>query len=62
MSSTITSSAVGLRTTQQKQDRNIAKRCGFIVATDCLCWMPIVVIKILALIGMPAIGYYVDII
>ncbi|CAG2113317.1 unnamed protein product, partial [Medioppia subpectinata] len=53
MSSTITSSAVGLRTTQQKQDRNIAKRCGFIVATDCLCWMPIVLIKILALVGVP---------
>ncbi|CAG2174207.1 unnamed protein product, partial [Oppiella nova] len=53
MSSTITSSAVGLRTTQQKQDRNIAKRCGFIVATDCLCWMPIVVIKVLALAGVP---------
>ncbi len=51
MSLTITSSAHGLRTTQQQQDRNIAKRCGFIVGTDCLCWMPIVVIKILALAG-----------
>lgn len=51
MSITITSSGIGLRTTQQQQDRNIAKRCSFIVGTDCLCWMPIVVIKILVLSG-----------
>lgn len=52
MSLTITSSTIGLRTTQQQQDRNIAKRCGFIVATDFLCWMPIVIIKILVLSGI----------
>lgn len=51
MSITITSSAIGLRTSQQQQDRNIAKRCAFIVGTDCLCWMPIVAIKMLALAG-----------
>lgn len=51
MSLTIMSSAIGLRTTQQQQDRNIAKRCGFIVATDCMCWLPIVLIKMLALAG-----------
>lgn len=51
MSLTIASSRLGLRTTQQQQDSNITKRFGFIVATDCLCWMPIVIIKILALSG-----------
>lgn len=51
MSLTIASSKVGLRTTQQQQDGNIAKRFGFIVGTDCFCWMPIVIIKILALAG-----------
>lgn len=51
MSLTIASSRLGLRTTQQQQDRNITKRFGFIVATDCCCWMPIVVIKVLALAG-----------
>uniref|UniRef100_T1KM32 G-protein coupled receptors family 1 profile domain-containing protein n=1 Tax=Tetranychus urticae TaxID=32264 RepID=T1KM32_TETUR len=53
MSLTIASSRLGLRTTQQQQDRCITKRFGFIVATDCLCWMPIVIIKILALAGVP---------
>ncbi|XP_074603980.1 uncharacterized protein LOC141857377 isoform X2 [Brevipalpus obovatus] len=53
MSLTIASSRLGLRTTQQQQDSNITKRFGFIVATDCLCWMPIVIIKILALSGVP---------
>lgn len=51
MSVTITSSRLGLRTTQQQQDSNMTKRFGFIVATDGLCWMPIVIIKILALAG-----------
>ena len=51
MSLTIMSSGIGLRTTQQAQDRNIAKRCGFIVATDGLCWLPIVIIKLVALFG-----------
>ncbi|XP_077541374.1 uncharacterized protein LOC144153602 isoform X2 [Haemaphysalis longicornis] len=48
---TITHSNVGLRSTQQLQDRAIAKRFAFIVGTDFLCWMPIVVIKIVALAG-----------
>lgn len=51
MSTTIMHSAIGLRTTQQ-QDRNIAKRCAFIVVTDGICWLPIVMIKLAALSGM----------
>ncbi|KAI2796688.1 hypothetical protein BLOT_015702 [Blomia tropicalis] len=53
MSMKIINSGIGLRTTQQKQDRNIARRCGFIVATDGICWLPIVTIKIFALAGLP---------
>ncbi|KAI1286967.1 Relaxin receptor 1 [Halotydeus destructor] len=53
MSLTIASSQMGLRSHQQQQDRNIAQRFAFIVATDCLCWMPIFLIKILALAGVP---------
>ncbi|XP_075551631.1 uncharacterized protein LOC142585057 isoform X2 [Dermacentor variabilis] len=48
---TITHSKVGLRSTQQLQDRAIAKRFSFIVGTDFLCWMPIVFIKIIAIAG-----------
>lgn len=48
---TITHSKIGLRSTQQLQDRAIAKRFFFIVGTDFLCWMPIVVIKIVAIAG-----------
>ncbi|XP_075751926.1 uncharacterized protein LOC142817880 isoform X2 [Rhipicephalus microplus] len=47
----ITHSKVGLRSTQQLQDRAIAKRFAFIVGTDFLCWMPIVFIKIIAIAG-----------
>lgn len=48
---TITHSKMGLRSTQQLQDHAIAKRFAFIVGTDFLCWMPIVVIKIIAIAG-----------
>ncbi|XP_077541447.1 uncharacterized protein LOC144153658 isoform X2 [Haemaphysalis longicornis] len=49
---TITRSNVGLRSTQQLHDRAIAKRFAFIVGTDVLCWMPIVIIKIIAIAGI----------
>ncbi|XP_075680117.1 uncharacterized protein LOC113790232 isoform X2 [Dermatophagoides pteronyssinus] len=52
MSMAIMNSAIGLRTTQQ-HDRNIAKRCAFIVATDGICWLPIVLIKLAAISGIP---------
>ncbi|XP_035207603.1 relaxin receptor 1-like [Stegodyphus dumicola] len=50
---TISHSKIGLRCTQQQQDRNIAKRFAFIVATDFLCWVPIVFIKVIAMGGVP---------
>ncbi|GIX92490.1 hypothetical protein CDAR_400453 [Caerostris darwini] len=50
---TISHSKIGLRCTQQQQDRNIAKRFFFIVATDFLCWVPIVFIKVIAMGGVP---------
>ncbi|GBN41103.1 Relaxin receptor 1 [Araneus ventricosus] len=46
---TISRSKLGLRSSQQQQDRTIAKRFSFIVATDLLCWLPIIVIKTLAI-------------
>ncbi|XP_035227224.1 relaxin receptor 1-like, partial [Stegodyphus dumicola] len=49
---TISRSKLGLRSSQQQQDRTIAKRFAFIVATDLLCWVPIIVIKILAIAGV----------
>ncbi|KAH7938197.1 hypothetical protein HPB49_021547 [Dermacentor silvarum] len=50
---TIKHSKVGLRSTQQLHDRAIAKRFAFIVGTDFMCWMPIVIIKIIAIAGIP---------
>ncbi|GFY54088.1 relaxin receptor 1, partial [Trichonephila inaurata madagascariensis] len=48
---TISRSKLGLRSSQQQQDRTIAKRFAFIVVTDMLCWVPIIVIKILSVSG-----------
>ncbi|GFY70601.1 relaxin receptor 1 [Trichonephila inaurata madagascariensis] len=48
---TISNSKIGLRSTQQLQDRTIAKRFAFIVGTDFLCWVPIVLIKVIAMGG-----------
>lgn len=48
---TISRSKLGLRSSQQQQDRTIAKRFAFIVATDMACWVPIIIIKILAVAG-----------
>lgn len=44
-------SRVSLRSTQESQERAVAKRFGVIVATDCLCWIPIIAVKIFALTG-----------
>ncbi|XP_022241761.1 relaxin receptor 2-like [Limulus polyphemus] len=49
---TISASKIGLRSTQQQQDRTIAKRFAFIVGTDFLCWIPVVLIKLIALGGI----------
>ncbi|XP_022252762.1 relaxin receptor 2-like [Limulus polyphemus] len=49
---TISASKIGLRSTQQQQDKTIAKRFAFIVGTDFVCWIPVVVIKLAALSGI----------
>ncbi|XP_048507412.1 relaxin receptor 2 isoform X3 [Athalia rosae] len=45
-------SSVALRSTQESQERAVAQRFGVIVATDCLCWVPIIAVKLVALTGL----------
>ncbi|KAJ8982600.1 hypothetical protein NQ317_005072 [Molorchus minor] len=50
----IRASGVACRSTRQYQDRDkVAQRFGIIVLTDCLCWVPVIIVKILALAGVP---------
>ncbi|KAK8377578.1 hypothetical protein O3P69_013905 [Scylla paramamosain] len=48
----IRESQSSLRSTQEKQDRVLVKRFAFIVGTDFLCWMPVIIIKFIALGGV----------
>ncbi|XP_072379113.1 uncharacterized protein Lgr4 [Diabrotica undecimpunctata] len=49
----IKSSGVACRSTRQSQDTDkVAQRFGVIVFTDCLCWFPIVLVKVIALAGV----------
>ncbi|XP_045618934.1 relaxin receptor 1 [Procambarus clarkii] len=48
----IRESQMSLRSTQEKQDRILVKRFAFIVGTDFLCWMPVIIIKVIALGGV----------
>ncbi|KAK3850359.1 hypothetical protein Pcinc_042933 [Petrolisthes cinctipes] len=48
----IRESQMSLRSTQEKQDRILVKRFAFIVGTDFLCWMPVIIIKVVALGGV----------
>ncbi|KAF2879524.1 hypothetical protein ILUMI_26646, partial [Ignelater luminosus] len=49
----IRASGVACRSTRQSQDRDkVAQRFGVIVLTDCLCWVPIILVKLAALSGM----------
>lgn len=46
-------STVACRSTQQTQDRDrVAQHLGIIVFTDCLCWVPVIVIKMATLAGL----------
>lgn len=47
----IKSSGLAIRSTQERQDRVVAQRFAVIVTTDCLCWIPVIIIKITALGG-----------
>ncbi|CAG9854617.1 unnamed protein product [Phyllotreta striolata] len=49
----IKSSGVACRSTRQSQDTDkVAQRFGIIVITDCLCWVPVILVKIVALSGI----------
>ncbi|VEN63133.1 unnamed protein product [Callosobruchus maculatus] len=46
----IRASGVACRSTRQSQDRDkVAQRFGIIVLTDCLCWVPVIAVKLIAL-------------
>lgn len=48
----IQSSTLACRSTRQSQDRDsVAKRFGVIVLTDCMCWVPVIIVKLAALSG-----------
>lgn len=44
-------SGVALRSTQDRQERAVAMRFSIIVLTDCLCWVPVILVKLTALAG-----------
>ncbi|XP_041366511.1 relaxin receptor 1-like [Gigantopelta aegis] len=44
-------SEINLRTTRESKETCLVKRFFFIVSTDFLCWIPIIIIKIAALSG-----------
>ncbi|XP_059153377.1 relaxin receptor 1-like isoform X2 [Physella acuta] len=45
-------SALPLRTSRESKERCLVQRFFFIVITDFVCWIPIIIIKILALSGV----------
>ncbi|GJQ84563.1 GPRGPH [Trypoxylus dichotomus] len=48
----IRASGVACRSTQLSRDRDkVAQRFGIIVLTDCMCWVPVIIVKIAALLG-----------
>jgi hypothetical protein len=47
----VRSSGLSLRSTQERQDHALAQRFVVIVATDCLCWIPVIGVKSAALAG-----------
>ncbi|KAK9876081.1 hypothetical protein WA026_011190 [Henosepilachna vigintioctopunctata] len=50
----IKASGVACRSTRQSQDSDkVAQRFGIIVLTDSLCWVPVIIVKLTALSGVP---------
>ena len=47
----VRSSGLSLRSTQDRHDQALAQRFCIIVATDCLCWIPVIGVKLAALAG-----------
>ncbi|XP_076337088.1 uncharacterized protein LOC143239649 [Tachypleus tridentatus] len=52
MFNAITRSRIGLRSSRQQHDKRIARRFGFVVGTDFICWIPIILIKIISFTGV----------
>lgn len=49
----IRASTIACRSTRQSQDRDkVAQRFGIIILTDCMCWVPVIVVKLAALSGI----------
>lgn len=48
---TVTRSARAIRSTSTNKESQLAKRMAFIIGTDFICWMPVIVIGILSLLG-----------
>ncbi|CAH0558040.1 unnamed protein product [Brassicogethes aeneus] len=49
----IKASGVACRSTRQSEERDkVAQRFGIIVLTDSLCWVPIIIVKLVALFGV----------
>ncbi|XP_050394021.2 relaxin receptor 2 isoform X2 [Patella vulgata] len=47
---------IPLRTTRESRERCLVKRFSFIVITDFICWIPIIIIKVVALSGVNISG------
>ncbi|KAK3740538.1 hypothetical protein QZH41_008019 [Actinostola sp. cb2023] len=48
---TVTRSSRAIRSTSVNKESQLAKRMAFIIVTDFCCWMPVIVIGILSLLG-----------
>jgi hypothetical protein len=47
----VRASGLSLRSTQDRHDQALAQRFFVIVATDCMCWIPVIGVKLAALAG-----------
>ncbi|XP_063954184.1 relaxin receptor 2-like [Lytechinus pictus] len=52
MFATVRKSSLAMRSTKESQDWNLLKRFTIIVATDFICWMPIILVKIASYAGI----------
>ncbi|XP_071505926.1 uncharacterized protein [Diadema antillarum] len=52
MFATVRKSSLAMRSTKESQDWNLLKRFTIIVATDFICWMPIILVKIASYAGV----------
>ncbi|XP_055710983.1 relaxin receptor 2 isoform X2 [Phlebotomus papatasi] len=52
MLSAIRSSGSAMRSSQSGRENVVARRFAIIVATNCACWLPVIIVKIAALAGV----------